>query len=42
MKPWRLILWLLLAALLAALAAAGAVRWWLDHPLALAAPAVEL
>ncbi len=42
MKPWRLILWLLLAALLAALAAAGAVRWWLDHPLALATPAVEL
>ena len=42
MKPWRLFLWLLLAALLAALAAAGAVRWWLDHPLALATPAVEL
>jgi len=42
MKPWRLTLWLLLAVLLSALAAAGAVRWWLDHPLALASPAVEL
>ncbi len=42
MTPWRLFLWLLLAVLLSALAAAGAVRWWLDHPLTLASPAVEL
>jgi UPF0755 protein len=42
MKPWRLTLWLLLTVLLSALAAAGAVRWWLDHPLALGGPAVEL
>jgi UPF0755 protein len=42
MKPWRLVLWFVLAALLAALLAAGAARWWLDHPLQLASPAVEL
>ncbi len=42
MKPWRLVVWLLLCLLLAGLAAAGAARWWLDRPLALATPAVEL
>jgi UPF0755 protein len=42
MKPWRLFVSLMLTLLLAALAAAGTVRWWLERPLALAAPAVEL
>ncbi len=42
MKSWRLLVWLVCLLLLAALLAAGVVRWWLDRPLALATPAVEL
>ena len=42
MKPWRLVFWILLALLVSALAAAGAVRWWLDRPLPLSTAAVEL
>ena len=42
MKPWRVLVWLLLSLLLAGLAATAAVRWWLDRPLPLATPTVEL
>ena len=42
MKPWRVLVWLLLSLLLAGLTATAAVRWWLDRPLTLATPTVEL
>ncbi|MDO9286001.1 MAG: endolytic transglycosylase MltG [Aquabacterium sp.] len=42
MKPWRLLLLLILLVLLAAGGTAAAVRWWLDRPLPLATPTVEL
>ena len=42
MKPWRLLLLLILLVLLAAGGTAAAVRWWLNQPLALATPTVEL
>ena len=42
MKPWRVLLLLILLVLLAAGGTAAAVRWWLDRPLALATPTVEL
>ncbi len=42
MKPWRALVWLLLSLLLAGTAAAAAVLWWLDRPLDLATPTVEL
>ncbi len=42
MTPKRFFLGLAVVLLLAAVAAGGAARWWLDRPLALAAPVVEL
>ncbi len=38
----RIFLWLIGLALLAALALAGAARWWVDHPMALSTATVEL
>ena len=38
----RILLWLIALALLATLAAAGAAKWWIDHPLQLAGATVEV
>lgn len=42
MTPWRFLIRLLAGLLLLGLLAAGMVAWWLDRPLALQAPTVEL
>jgi UPF0755 protein len=42
MTPWRFLVRLLSGLLLAALVAGGVVAWWLERPLVLATPAVEV
>ena len=42
MTPWRFLIRLLAGLLLLGLLAAGMVAWWLERPLALQAPTVEL